>query len=120
MAQVLALLGVRPVWEGVSRRVIDFEILPASVLGRPRVDVTVRVSGFFRDSFPNLLELLNQAIDAVASLDEPLQSNPLAAQVRSDRRFWLEKGLTPTQAQARSRYRILALNLALMEPVCRV
>ncbi|MEL6856574.1 MAG: cobaltochelatase subunit CobN, partial [Cyanobacteria bacterium J06607_13] len=79
MAEALALLGVRPVWDGPSRRVVDFEILPVSSLGRPRVDVTLRISGFFRDAFPNLISLFDQAVTAVASLDEPPEQNPLAA-----------------------------------------
>ena len=57
VAQVMALMGIQPVWDGLARRVVDFEILPVATLGRPRIDVTVRVSGFFRDSFPNLLNL---------------------------------------------------------------
>ena len=76
-AEALALLGVRPVWAGPSRRVVDFEILPLEFLGRPRVDVTLRVSGFFRDSFPHLLDLFDQAVRAVAQLPESPQENPL-------------------------------------------
>ena len=106
VAQVLALMGVRPVWDGLSRRVVDFEILSPSVLGRPRVDVTVRVSGFFRDSFPNLLDLLYQTTNAVASLNEDRNINPLAAQVKRETQFWEAKGLETEQANERSRYRI--------------
>jgi cobaltochelatase CobN len=82
LAEALALLGVQPVWDGISRRVVDFEILPLSILGRPRVDVTLRISGFFRDAFPNLIDLFDQAVAAVAQLDEPADQNPLAAQVK--------------------------------------
>ena len=106
IAQVLALLGVRPVWDGSSRRVVDFEILTLSALGRPRVDVTLRISGFFRDSFPNLIDLVYNAIAAVASLDEPAAENPLAAQVRLERELWRDRGLDEQQAKARSLYRI--------------
>ncbi|MGK7876890.1 MAG: cobaltochelatase subunit CobN [Xenococcaceae cyanobacterium] len=106
VAQVLALLGVRPIWDGASRRVVDFEILSQSVLGRPRVDVTIRVSGFFRDSFPNLLELLYQVTNAIASLKEEEELNPLAAQVQADSEFWQKQGLTKEQAFERARYRI--------------
>ena len=106
VAQVLALMGIRPVWDGLSRRVVDFEILSPSVLGRPRVDVTVRVSGFFRDSFPNLLDLLYQTTNAVASLNEDQNINPLAAQVSRETQFWEAKGLETEQANERSRYRI--------------
>jgi cobaltochelatase CobN len=84
LAEALALLGVQPVWDGIARRVVDFEILPLAVLGRPRVDVTLRISGFFRDAFPNLIDLFQQAVAAVAALDEPADQNPLAAQVQQD------------------------------------
>jgi cobaltochelatase CobN len=106
VAQVLALLGVQPVWDYASRRVIDFEILTPSVLGRPRIDVTVRVSGFFRDSFPNLLNLLQNSINAVANQEEDPEINPLAAQVQTEQGFWQDQGLTKEQAKQRATYRI--------------
>src|SRR3546814_6200646 len=62
IAQILAFLGVRPQWEPASGRVTGFEILPLSVLERPRVDVTVRVSGFFRDAFPHQIDLIDSAV----------------------------------------------------------
>ncbi|WP_373541901.1 cobaltochelatase subunit CobN [Chamaesiphon sp.] len=106
IAQALALIGVQPVWDGVSRRVVDFEILPVSILGRPRVDVTLRISGFFRDAFPNLIDLFDNAVKAVAALDETPAQNPLAAQVQQEQLKWLEQGLTLDEAQTRSQYRI--------------
>jgi cobaltochelatase CobN len=106
MAQALALLGVQPIWDRPSRRVVDFEILPLSVLGRPRVDVTLRISGFFRDAFPNLIDLFYSAVVAVAALNESPEDNPLAAQVKQETEFWCEAGLSQTEAQARSRYRV--------------
>jgi cobaltochelatase CobN len=106
IAEALALLGVQPVWDGMARRVVDLEILPLSVLGRPRVDVTLRISGFFRDAFPNLIDLFDTAVQAVAALDEPIAQNPLAAQVQEETDFWIAEGLTTEEAQVRSRYRI--------------
>ncbi len=106
IAQVLALLGVQPVWDGLSRRVVDFEILPVSVLGRPRVDVTLRISGFFRDSFPNLIDLVYNAIESVSSLDEPAEINPLGAKVKQDRDFWQQEGLELEKASQRALHRI--------------
>ncbi len=106
LAEALALLGVQPVWDYPSRRVVDFEILPVSVLGRPRVDVTLRISGFFRDAFPNLISLFDQAVVAVAALDEPPEDNPLAAQVQQEAEMWLSQGLSQEEANVRSRYRI--------------
>ncbi len=106
IAEALALLGVQPVWDGPSRRVVDFEILPLSILGRPRVDVTLRISGFFRDAFPNLIDLFDQVVVAVSQLDEPPEYNPLAAQVQQETEHWVNAGLTKEQAEMRSRYRI--------------
>jgi cobaltochelatase CobN len=106
IAEVLALLGVRPVWDGLSRRVIDFEILPVSVLGRPRVDVTLRISGFFRDAFSHLISLVHQAVEAVAALDEPAEQNPLATHVSRDSHRLHTAGLPLEQAMNQARYRV--------------
>ena len=75
IAEVLALLGVRPVWNEESRRVTGLEVIPPEELGRPRVDVNVRISGFFRDAFPNLISLMDDAVRAVAALEEPDETN---------------------------------------------
>ena len=106
IAQAFALMGVKPIWDGISRRVVDFEIIPLSVLQRPRVDVTLRISGFFRDGFPNLINLFNQVTEAVSNLDENSQDNPLAKQVQTETKYWQEQGLSLEEANARSRYRI--------------
>ncbi len=106
LAEALALLGVRPLWDGASRRVVDFEILPLGILGRPRVDVTLRVSGFFRDAFPNLIELFDRAVVAVASLDEPAEMNPLADQVQQETQSGLAAGLEISAALDRASYRV--------------
>jgi cobaltochelatase CobN len=106
IAQALALIGVRPVWERSSGRVTGFEILPASVLDRPRVDVTLRVSGFFRDAFAGLIDLFDSAARAVASLDEPASVNPLAARVAEDRRALEAQGVPPEEADRRAGYRV--------------
>ncbi|WOX08738.1 cobaltochelatase subunit CobN [Streptomyces sp. N50] len=75
IAEILALLGCRPVWDDASRRVTGFEIVPVTELGRPRIDVTVRISGFFRDAFPHVVGLIDDAVRAVAELAEPPESN---------------------------------------------
>jgi cobaltochelatase CobN len=106
LAEALALLGVRPLWDGASRRVVDFEILPLNILGRPRVDVTLRVSGFFRDAFPNLIELFDRAVVAVAALDEPADMNPVAAQVQQETQAGLAAGLEISVALDRASYRV--------------
>ncbi|GCE65450.1 cobaltochelatase subunit CobN [cyanobiont of Ornithocercus magnificus] len=79
IAQLLALLGVWPVWDGPSRRIVDLELIPLSSLGRPRVDVVLRISGLFRDAFPQLVSWVHRAQAMVAALDEPAEMNPLAA-----------------------------------------
>ncbi len=84
IAQALALMGVQPKWDEMSGRVTGFEILPLSVLGRPRVDVTLRVSGFFRDAFPAQMDLVASAAAAVMALDEPEAENPAAGAHRTE------------------------------------
>ncbi|HJR30669.1 MAG TPA: cobaltochelatase subunit CobN [Pseudomonas sp.] len=106
IAQAMALMGVRPVWATGSQRVDDFEILPLSLLDRPRVDVTLRVSGFFRDAFANLIRLFDAAVQAVAALDEPDDLNPLAAKVRVEREALLESGLDEEAARRQAGWRI--------------
>ena len=75
VAEVLALLGVCPLWQKENRRVVGVEVTPLAELGRPRIDVTVRISGFFRDAFPHLIKLLDDAVRAVALRDEPPEQN---------------------------------------------
>jgi cobaltochelatase CobN len=77
-----------------------------SVLDRPRVDVTLRVSGFFRDAFPGLIELFDAAARAVAALDEPEADNPLAAAVRAERATLKAAGLAPDEAARRACFRV--------------
>ena len=83
IAQALALMGVKPKWDSANRRVTGFEVLPQGVLGRPRVDVTLRISGFFRDAFPQLIALVDSAARAVQALDEPADLNPAAARSKT-------------------------------------
>jgi len=84
IAQALALMGVQPVWDGPSRRLVDLEVIPLAMLQRPRVDVTLRISGLFRDAFPQLVAWFNRATSLIAGLDEPEALNPLAAAARRD------------------------------------
>ncbi len=106
IAEVLALLGVRPLWQAESNRITGLEAISLEELGRPRVDVTVRISGFFRDAFANLIDLVDEAVQLVARRDEPLDANPI-------RRHWLEARLLATargqdagEAEARALYRV--------------
>ena len=84
IAEVLALLGVRPVWDEASRRVGALEPIPLAELARPRIDVAVRISGFFRDAFPHVVTMLDDAVTLVAGLDEPATRNFVRAHVAAD------------------------------------
>jgi cobaltochelatase CobN len=84
VAEILALLGVRPTWHPESQRVTGLEVIGLEELARPRIDVTVRISGFFRDAFPHLVALLDDAVGIVAGLDEPAELNHVAAHARAD------------------------------------
>ncbi len=106
IAQALALMGVRPAWEPSSGRVTGFEILPLDLLDRPRVDVTLRVSGFFRDAFPAQVALVDAAARAVARLDEPARGNPLAAAYAADVARLAAGGAGRADAERRAGYRV--------------
>ncbi|CPR04719.1 cobaltochelatase subunit CobN [Mycobacterium bohemicum DSM 44277] len=84
IAEVLALLGVRPVWDDASRRVVGLTAIPLPELGRPRIDVTVRISGFFRDAFPHVVTMLDDAVRLVAALDEAADDNYVRAHAQAD------------------------------------
>ncbi|GGN06372.1 cobaltochelatase CobN [Terrabacter tumescens] len=84
IAEVLALLGVRPRWDEMSRRVVGLDVVPLAELGHPRIDVTVRISGFFRDAFPHVIAMLDDAVQLVADLDESPDENYLRAHVAGD------------------------------------
>jgi len=108
VAQALALLGIRPVWHAESRRTTGLEPIPLAELGRPRIDVTLRISGFFRDAFPQLVQLLDRAARLAASLDEPPGRNFI-------RKHWLEEtgrlvaGGTPEDsARRQASYRVFS------------
>ncbi|MFN4258573.1 MAG: cobaltochelatase subunit CobN [Gemmataceae bacterium] len=84
IAMILYLLGVQPRWDDANRRVVGLQPIPLTELGRPRIDVTIRISGLFRDAFPNLIQLLNEAVNLVARLEEPLEWNYVRAHIARD------------------------------------
>ena len=106
IAQALALMGVKPAWEVASRRVTGFEVLPLDLLDRPRVDVTLRISGFFRDAFPSQIDLFDSAARAVAALDETEHFNPLAARTRDEAARLVAAGVDETTAARRAGFRV--------------
>lgn len=105
-AEILALLGVRPVWQSQTRRLAGVEVIPLAELNRPRVDVTIRISGFFRDAFPQLIELLDQAVSTVIALDEPLEQNFIRKHYLRDVAAGLAADTLPAKAAESARYRI--------------
>ncbi|WP_321905453.1 cobaltochelatase subunit CobN [Paraburkholderia tropica] len=108
IAQALALIGARPKWAAGSQRVIDFEIMPVEALDRPRIDVTLRVSGFFRDAFPNVMHLFDAAVQAVAELDEPEHLNPLRARIQRERDALITDGMEAAEARRRAGWRVFS------------
>jgi len=108
IAQALALLGVRPTWEPVTRRTCGIEVIPLSELKHPRIDVTLRVSGFFRDAFPALMHLFDEAVQRVAILDEPVEKNFVRKHWLADTAALIEKGVDSQSASRRASYRVFS------------
>jgi cobaltochelatase CobN len=106
IAEALWLLGVRPIWQMENRRVRGLEVIPLEQLGHPRIDVTVRISGFFRDAFPNLTHLLDDAVRMVADLDEPDDMNYVATHVRNETAVAQSRGVDPATAREQALYRV--------------
>ena len=106
IAQAFALMGIKPIWAAGSHRVVDFEIVPGMILGRPRVDVTLRVSGFFRDAFANVMKIYDAAVQALAVLQEPGNDNTIRHHVEARVRTLVEQGLPEEQAKREASYRV--------------
>jgi cobaltochelatase CobN len=106
MAQVLALLGVRPRWQTENRRVLGIEVIPLDALGRPRIDVVCRISGFFRDAFPHLITLIDQAVQTVIALDEPPEQNFPRKHALAAAATLQASGKSADEAQCEAAYRI--------------
>ena len=106
LAQAFALIGAKPVWENNSKRVTGYEITPLAVLGRPRVDVTLRISGFFRDAFPDQIALFDQAVRAIGGLQEDASDNPIKLRMGMEKEALIADGASSSEAQLRSGYRV--------------
>ncbi|XAH21164.1 cobaltochelatase subunit CobN [Xylophilus sp. GW821-FHT01B05] len=107
LAQAFALIGVRPKWAAGSQRVVDFEVLPRVGLGRPRIDVTLRISGFFRDAFPAAVQMFDAAVQAVAAQDdEDAQDNPIRARILQESAALQAQGQAPEAARAQAGWRV--------------
>jgi cobaltochelatase CobN len=105
IAEIYYLLGLRPVWRS-GGTVSGLEVIPLSELKRPRLDVTPRISGFFRDSFPNLVETLDYAVQLAARLNEPMESNYLRAHVYEDLEYYKTIGLADDEAWREATFRV--------------
>ncbi|ADU38028.1 cobaltochelatase subunit CobN [Variovorax paradoxus] len=107
LAQAFALIGVRPKWAPGSQRVVDFEVLPTVGLGRPRIDVTLRISGFFRDAFPNAVQMFDAAVQAVAAQeDEDAERNPIRARILREAAALEAEGSTAEDARTQAGWRV--------------
>ncbi|PID42121.1 MAG: cobaltochelatase subunit CobN [Proteobacteria bacterium] len=106
IAQAFALMGVEPVWAPGSNRVVDFNVLSTQLLQRPRVDVTLRVSGFFRDAFPNVMKLFDAAVQAIVDLEEPGNENLIQQHVLQRTAELKEQGMSDQQARREASYRV--------------
>jgi cobaltochelatase CobN len=106
IAQAMALIGVKPTWDMASRRVTGFEIIPPALLRHPRVDVTLRISGFFRDAFPEQIALFDRAVRAVGALEEDDADNPIAARMRAEAAGLAKRGASEDEARRQAGFRI--------------
>ncbi len=106
VAYILRLMGLRPIWTEYGGRVKDIEVIPLEELGRPRIDVTMRISGLFRDTFPNLSNLIDRGVQMIAALDEDDDVNYLAANVRKDIVDAITEGLPIDEARRKATYRV--------------
>lgn len=103
---ILWLMGVKPAWSDAGDRVIGLEVIPVGELGRPRIDVTVRITGLFRDAYPNLVEMINDAVDLVADLDETDEENHIRANVRAEVAESMAAGIPEDRAATDARLRV--------------
>ncbi len=108
IAEIYYLMGLRPVWHRTSGEVTGIEAISLKELGRPRIDVVPRVSGFFRDAFPNLMEQIDEAVAIAAALEEPLESNVIRRNVLSDMEEYMRQGMDREQAMREATFRVFS------------
>jgi len=106
VAEFFYLMGVRPVWQRPSQRVVGLEVIPLDELKRPRIDVTGRISGLFRDSMPNAIRWMDAAVKLVSELDEADEENYVRKHVKADAAWLEEQGAAPEAAWTKASYRI--------------
>lgn len=106
LAEILYLMGVRPVWQKGSGYVKGLEVVPTSELKWPRLDMVPRISGFFRDAFPLLVERIDQAVRMVAALNEPPETNMLRRNVFMDVEEYRRQGMSEDDAFREASFRV--------------
>ena len=106
IAEIFYLMGIKPVWEETSGRVKGIEVIPLDELNHPRIDVTLRISGLFRDAFPNIVHLIDEAVQMVANLNEPSGRNYLAKHVTDEVKEKVSQGINQQQAKDEACYRV--------------
>lgn len=106
IAYLFWLMGLRPVWSDRGGAVTGLEVIPARELGRPRIDVTLRISGLFRDTFPGLVHLIDEGVETIASLDEAGDVNYLAAHLKEDLLEKMKAGMPEREARDQALIRI--------------
>ncbi|WP_406657140.1 cobaltochelatase subunit CobN [Methanolobus sp. ZRKC2] len=106
IAYILWLMGLRPLWSARGGVITGLEVIPLEELGRPRVDVTLRISGLFRDAFPNLVDLIDEGVETIAMLDESDDENYLRKHLQQDLIDSIKEGLSKQEAQERALVRI--------------
>lgn len=106
IAEVLYLYGMKPIWLGSTDKVIGLEVIPIEELGRPRIDVTLRISGLFRDTFPNLIDLIDDAVNIVATLEETHEQNFIKKNIDRDLKELLKNGMSQVEAYEKATLRV--------------
>ena len=106
VAYIFSLMGIRPIWGAVGGKVLGIEVIPANELGRPRIDVLCRISGLFRDSFPNLVDMITEATEIVSKLDESDDINYYKKHLREDIKKYIREGLSENDASDMASIRI--------------
>jgi len=106
IAEIYYLMGLKPIWQKGSGNVCGLAVIPSAELGRPRLDVVPRVSGFFRDAFPNLMEQIDEAVAMVSALNEPPETNILRRNVMADMEEYKRRGLNEAEARREATFRV--------------
>ncbi|TAH57035.1 MAG: cobalamin biosynthesis protein CobN, partial [Methanosarcina mazei] len=109
VAQIMYLMGARPVWQSGSQNVKGIEVIHIEELKRPRIDVTIRITGFFRDAFHNIVEMLDETVDLVSKLDEPADMNYIKKHIEADTEMLMtEESTDYAESRKKSAYRIFS------------